>query len=85
MHLFCGMIACASGGNLSLDSIAKQVDYLDVYFRNVEPVRKCRIPSFFAWTWLKGRWAESFIAPAIPPAISASRFGMETEISIHAD
>ncbi|WP_292269728.1 hypothetical protein [Mesorhizobium sp.] len=30
------MVACASGGNISLDPIAKQVDYLDVYVRNVE-------------------------------------------------
>lgn len=34
--LLCGMVACASGGGISLDSIAKQVDYLDVYVRNVE-------------------------------------------------
>ncbi|WP_156939495.1 hypothetical protein, partial [Mesorhizobium sp. LNHC229A00] len=36
LNLFFGMIACAGGGNLSLDSIATEVDYLDVYFS------KCR-------------------------------------------
>jgi hypothetical protein len=40
---------------------------------------------FLAWTWLKVRWADSFIAPAIPPAIFSFPFPFEIEISIRAD